>query len=78
MHLQQKLSIHILAYILLYLVCVVPSCIHGLHCNLSKIHAVTCSDPRMIFFERVLRITSNNDKVLGASCLQLLKLGPKF
>ena len=38
---------------------------HGLHCNLSKIHAVTCSDPRMIFFERALRITSNNDKVLG-------------
>ena len=51
---------------------------HGLHCYLSKIHAVTCSDPRMICFERALRITSNNDKVLGASCLQLLLLGPKF
>ena len=38
---------------------------HGLHCNLSKIHAVTSSDPRMIFFERALRISSNNDKVLG-------------
>ena len=38
---------------------------HGLHCNLSKIDAVTCSDPRMICFERALHITSNNDKVLG-------------
>ena len=38
---------------------------HGLHCNLSKIHAVTCSNCRMIFFERALRISSNNDKVLG-------------
>ena len=38
---------------------------HGLHCNLSMIRAVTCSDPRMICFERALRITSNNDKVLG-------------